>query len=125
MTAPDVKITSGASVNASTAKAPRTPCARRTRPTTTRSASSGLAAVRVVLQHHDRARGRRELALRGSGRRLGADHDTLGRQTLLVTQLEHAGTAEQRAHRIRGLGADVEPVVHPIDLQIDRGIAGE
>jgi hypothetical protein len=43
----------------------------------------------------------------------------LGSQTRFVARLDDARAAEQRTHRVRRLGTNVEPVVHALDLQID------
>src|SRR5262249_18326447 len=44
-------------------------------------------------------------------------------EALLVPRLEHARLAEQRAHRVGGLRAAVEPVVHAIGLEVQRLLA--
>src|SRR5690242_12016347 len=51
----------------------------------------------------------------GNGLRL-----QLARETRLVTLLQHARLAQQRANRVRGLRADVEPVVDARRVEVER-----
>src|SRR3982751_4578907 len=100
----------------STTSSPRMPCALRTRPTITNSASvldragalmrlplggAALGGLGAVAQRH---RARRERAA----------------EPLLVTGLEDAGAPKKRAHGVRREGAIVEPVIHAIGQQVDR-----
>src|SRR5437763_9395014 len=115
---PGAKTASGASVIGSTTSSPRMPCAFRTRPTITNSASpsrwagalmraslGGAALGRVrALAHWHRARLERAA------------------EPLLVTRLENARAAKQGAHRVRGQGAIVEPVVHALGLEVERSL---
>jgi hypothetical protein len=71
----------------------------------------------------DNERGRYQLRLfRLLGERNGAALE-LGGETRLVTLLQETGLAEQRADGVRGLRADVQPMVDAVGLEVDRLVA--
>src|SRR6187551_370065 len=85
------------------------PCALRTRPTMM-NAGVVIASASGFLGPGlgDRNRGRLELR----------------RQAQLVALLEDTGLAEQRAHGVGRLRADVQPVVHALGVEVDRRVTG-
>src|SRR6476660_8229269 len=102
---PDAKIASCTSLIGSTTTSPRIPCALRTRPTMMNAGVviwPSLGFLRLGLAERNRLR----LQLAGEAR--------------LVTLLQHARLAEQRANRIGRLGADVEPVVDARRVEVER-----
>src|SRR5471032_1175956 len=108
---PDANTASGSSVSVSTTTSPRMPCALRTRPTMMNAGGWGVMrgapALRLVL---------------AVAHRHGASLELLG-QPRLVPLLQDTSFAKQRAHGIRGLRADIEPVVDAIAVEIERFVA--
>jgi len=47
----------------------------------------------------------------------------LGREARFVALLQEARLAEQRADGVRGLRADVEPVIDPVHVEVQRSVA--